>query len=216
MVKIRVSGYLDEGINSRDERLPSSTQQHRNGRRRLKTNTSILKLGGGVNETNYTSGRRRVDGKDQSRHYMDITSSGDQQGQQSRRTVDRMHRQDTDEEQAAGPTTSPTYHEIPEREIMDSSASFKPMILLSNLQHEEPEINNGLQSEIEDEEDCTCCDIYSNTRREPFCNEGTKNLCTLGIWAVLTIVIIHRFLVHMSMFLHSHGSSESADIKNFN
>lgn len=203
MATIRVSGYLDDGINSRDERLPS-TQQHRNGR--------LTKVGGGANQMDHTSGRRRGDDKHQSRQYTNIASPGYQHVQQSRRIVDR-NQQDTDEQHYAGTTRSLTCDEMPIRDIMEPSPAYGVMIRL-NSQDDKSRMNNEQQEEIEDEEDCTCCDIHSSTRREPFCNEGAKNLCTLAIWAALTIVVIHRFLVHMSIFLHSRGASANVEVKN--
>jgi hypothetical protein len=62
-----------------------------------------------------------------------------------------------------------------------------------------------------DEEDycCNCCNLHSTSSgsSQPLCNEGTKNLCTLAIWAIIILVIVNRFLVHMSMFLHRHGAA---------
>eukprot|EP00804_Cyclotella_cryptica_P008426 CCRYP_003936-RA/>CCRYP_003936-RA protein AED:0.39 eAED:0.39 QI:152/1/1/1/0/0.5/2/64/252 len=66
-----------------------------------------------------------------------------------------------------------------------------------------------LEQELDEdeEEDYVCCDLHSNSR-EPLCNEGTKNLCTLAIWAVIIFAICNRFLMHMSSFLHGSGSTK--------
>ena len=49
---------------------------------------------------------------------------------------------------------------------------------------------------IDDEEDdIVCCD-------DCFRHEGTKNLCTISIWAALVFFIMNRFFVHMSIYLH--------------
>lgn len=49
---------------------------------------------------------------------------------------------------------------------------------------------------IDDEEgDIVCCD-------DCFRHEGTKNLCTIVIWAALVFFIMNRLLHHMSIYLH--------------
>jgi hypothetical protein len=52
----------------------------------------------------------------------------------------------------------------------------------------------SIQSENE-EEDIVCCD-------GGHCREGTKNLCTIAIWAIIVFFVINRFFVHMAMHLH--------------
>mmetsp|Transcript_18261 Transcript_18261/g.29941 ORF Transcript_18261/g.29941 Transcript_18261/m.29941 type:complete len:250 (+) Transcript_18261:117-866(+) len=49
---------------------------------------------------------------------------------------------------------------------------------------------------IDDEEgDIVCCE-------DSFRHEGTKNICTIFIWAALVFFIMNRFFLHMSMYLH--------------
>ena len=52
----------------------------------------------------------------------------------------------------------------------------------------------SIHSENE-EEDIVCCD-------GGHCREGTKNLCTIAIWAIIVFFVINRFFVHMAMHLH--------------
>ena len=46
----------------------------------------------------------------------------------------------------------------------------------------------------DEEEDIVCCDGGR-------CREGTKNLCTIAIWAIIVFFVINRFFVHMAMHL---------------
>lgn len=55
----------------------------------------------------------------------------------------------------------------------------------------------------DEEEDIVCCDGGR-------CREGTKNLCTIAIWAIIVFFVINRFFVHMAMHLHTpHNGSPS-------
>ena len=56
-----------------------------------------------------------------------------------------------------------------------------------------PQYNDDL---IDDEEGgIVCCE-------DSFRHEGTKNICTIFIWAALVFFIMNRFFLHMSMYLH--------------
>jgi hypothetical protein len=48
----------------------------------------------------------------------------------------------------------------------------------------------------DDEEDIVCCDGNNH------CREGTKNICTIAVWALIVFFVINRFFVHMAMHLH--------------
>jgi hypothetical protein len=79
-----------------------------------------------------------------------------------------------------------------------------------------PKLTNEEESDTEEEEEdyITCCD-FSNSR-QPLCNEGTKNICTLTIWAVIIFAICNRFLMHMSLFLHRRdGVGKGINNNNF-
>ena len=60
--------------------------------------------------------------------------------------------------------------------------------------------------EIDEDNDIVCCD------GEP-CHEGTKNLCTIGLWALIVFGIMNRFFVHMAMHLHNKGADGSVSLK---
>lgn len=61
----------------------------------------------------------------------------------------------------------------------------------------------SIQSGYDDEdEDIVCCDSGGVHWRE-----GTKNLCTIALWAMLFFVIVNRFFVHMAMHLHKNDAS---------
>ncbi|KAL9186547.1 hypothetical protein ACHAXT_005785 [Thalassiosira profunda] len=47
----------------------------------------------------------------------------------------------------------------------------------------------------EEEDDIVCCD-------GGHCHEGTKNLCTIALWALIVFAITNRFFVHMARHLH--------------
>jgi len=54
----------------------------------------------------------------------------------------------------------------------------------------------------EEEEDIVCCDGSQ-------CHEGTKNICTIAVWAVVLLFICNRFFVHFAMHLNKHESVDS-------
>lgn len=54
--------------------------------------------------------------------------------------------------------------------------------------------NNDFMHDDEDD-DIVCCE-------DSFRHEGTKNICTIFIWAALVFFIMNRFFLHMSMYLH--------------
>mmetsp|Transcript_5817 Transcript_5817/g.12790 ORF Transcript_5817/g.12790 Transcript_5817/m.12790 type:complete len:296 (+) Transcript_5817:162-1049(+) len=57
--------------------------------------------------------------------------------------------------------------------------------------------NRQLSVQDGDEEEIVCCD-------GSHCHEGTKNLCTISLWAFIVFVIVNRFFVHMAMHLHKN------------
>mmetsp|Transcript_14792 Transcript_14792/g.22835 ORF Transcript_14792/g.22835 Transcript_14792/m.22835 type:complete len:258 (+) Transcript_14792:64-837(+) len=48
--------------------------------------------------------------------------------------------------------------------------------------------------DTDEEDDIVCCE-------DSFRHEGTKNICTIFIWAALVFFIMNRFFLHMSMYL---------------
>jgi hypothetical protein len=60
----------------------------------------------------------------------------------------------------------------------------------------------NIQSDDE-EEDIVCCD-------GGHCREGTKNVCTIAIWAIIVFFVINRFFVHMAMHLKPQNVSPSS------
>lgn len=57
---------------------------------------------------------------------------------------------------------------------------------------------------IDDEEgDIVCCD-------DCFRHEGTKNICTIVIWAAFVFFIMNRFFLHMSIYLHKGEETKVA------
>mmetsp|Transcript_18635 Transcript_18635/g.40335 ORF Transcript_18635/g.40335 Transcript_18635/m.40335 type:complete len:222 (-) Transcript_18635:482-1147(-) len=57
----------------------------------------------------------------------------------------------------------------------------------------------------DEEEDIVCCD-------GGHCHEGTKNLCTIALWAMIVFAIVNRFFVHMAMHLHKSQSVTPKDV----
>ncbi|KAL7483473.1 hypothetical protein ACHAW6_009124 [Cyclotella cf. meneghiniana] len=104
---------------------------------------------------------------------------------------------------------------IPSRAYHDSQQLVQKTIKGSQIESTQQQIATQTSSPMEQEsdeeedededEDYVCCDLQS-TSRQPLCDEGTKNLCTLAIWAVIIFAICNRFLMHMSLFLHESGS----------
>ena len=59
----------------------------------------------------------------------------------------------------------------------------------------------------DEEEDIVCCDGVGGGFQE-----GTKNLCTIALWALIMFAILNRFFVHMSIYLHKSESVESKEV----
>ena len=82
----------------------------------------------------------------------------------------------------------------------DSNMASQVVVNRRNL-HTQPESRVALPRQyndvfIDDEEnDIVCCD-------DGFWHEGTKNICTIFIWAAVVFFIMNRFFLHMSMYLH--------------
>ena len=60
----------------------------------------------------------------------------------------------------------------------------------------------------DEDEDIVCCDCFDGGGQ---CHEGTKNLCTIALWALIVFAIMNRFFVHMAM--HLHHKPESVNVK---
>jgi hypothetical protein len=63
----------------------------------------------------------------------------------------------------------------------------------------------SLQSDDE-EEDIVCCD-------GGHFREGTKNLCTIAIWAIIVFFVINRFFIHMAMHLHKPQNVSRSSVR---
>ena len=58
----------------------------------------------------------------------------------------------------------------------------------------------------DEEEDIVCCDGGR-------CREGTKNLCTIAIWAIIVFFVINRFFVHMAMHLRMPQNVSPSNVR---
>lgn len=56
-----------------------------------------------------------------------------------------------------------------------------------------------------EEDDIVCCD-------DGCWHEGTKNICTIFIWAAVVFFIMNRFFLHMSMYLHQGEESIKEEV----
>lgn len=56
---------------------------------------------------------------------------------------------------------------------------------------------SNIDNNEEVDEDIVCCDCDGGHWRE-----GTKNICTISLWAIIVFAIFNRLFVHMNMALH--------------
>jgi hypothetical protein len=61
-----------------------------------------------------------------------------------------------------------------------------------------------IQVSDDEEGDIVCCD-------DCYQHEGTKNICTIFIWAIAVFFTMNRFFVHMSNFLRQDGDEVTTD-----
>jgi hypothetical protein len=125
------------------------------------------------------------------------------------------------EDHLSNPHFQPTqYHPVNNRGMESQTKHIfdRPNQRIKPTENTQPVSFLPLEQEVEfeDDEDYNCCcDHHHSTPR--FCNEGTKNLCTLAIWAIIILVFVNRFLMHMSMYLHGRVGAVavgSVEIKN--
>lgn len=57
------------------------------------------------------------------------------------------------------------------------------------------------QTTIDEEDDIVCCDCTST---DGHWREGTKNICTISLWALIAFAILNRLFVHMNLSMHTH------------
>jgi len=57
------------------------------------------------------------------------------------------------------------------------------------------------QTTIDEEDDIVCCDCAST---DGHWREGTKNICTISLWALIAFAILNRLFVHMNLSMAHH------------
>jgi len=61
-----------------------------------------------------------------------------------------------------------------------------------------------------DEEDDICCDCTSS---DGHWREGTKNICTISLWALIAFAILNRLFVHMNLSMAHHKLASNVSPK---
>lgn len=84
----------------------------------------------------------------------------------------------------------------------DGTDSISHQVMTTPSTMYEP-LNTHNNHSYDDDEDIVCCDTGGR------CHEGTKNLCTITLWAFMVFAILNRFFVHMAMHLSSNNESVS-------
>lgn len=246
-----MSGYLDEGINSRDDRLLSSSRQKPKPRggsimdkstARARSNTSIQNQRS-IDRSSYepvpksTSIAQRHD-RTQQQHIQQNTNAHPvqyeplvtskslcEQSKETNKLDDSENLREFIIEKTASYESNQNHFYFSSNQQLHYPANGtqvesqnRPLLsgpserIKSSIPSPNHDIHRASVARFdieheEDDEDFTCCDFHS-TPRQPLCNEGTKNLCTLTIWAIIIFVIVNRFLMHMSMFLHRGATVE--------
>jgi len=62
------------------------------------------------------------------------------------------------------------------------------------------------QTTIDEEDDIVCCDCTST---DGHWREGTKNICTISLWALIAFAILNRLFVHMNLSMHHKVTSNA-------
>ena len=62
------------------------------------------------------------------------------------------------------------------------------------------------QTTIDEEDDIVCCDCAST---DGHWREGTKNICTISLWALIAFAILNRLFVHMNLSMHHKVTSNA-------
>lgn len=62
------------------------------------------------------------------------------------------------------------------------------------------------QTTIDEEDDIVCCDFTST---DGHWREGTKNICTISLWALIAFAILNRLFVHMNLSMHHKVTSNT-------
>ena len=60
------------------------------------------------------------------------------------------------------------------------------------------------QTTIDEEDDIVCCDCATT---DGHWREGTKNICTISLWALIAFAILNRLFVHMNLSMHHKVAS---------
>lgn len=221
MPRVRVTGYLDEGVDSRavERLLPPSGQ--------WKTANSYDRQCGGncspknsQQSSHYISDTNNIhQSRDKKVRYGPLTAIQHQNEHQNafRRLDYNLSLKEHNKKDQPVCTYGPSrthYSDLTTNDgLYTPRSTWKENDSQSDIRFKP---TNAVPLDIEPEldfdqdDDYNCCDL--NSSPQPLCNEGSKNLCTLGIWAMIIFIIINQFLAHMSMFLHRNDVT--VDLKN--
>ena len=211
---VRVSGFLDEGTDVRRS-VASSRGRHENSlaTRRLQRNYpaehASNRMHRGVIDNNNFRQERRSRRQLQLQHFStSSTSSTSSQQMKHQSTVEMRPLLCESESNSSilAPVTSQTTYDDGEELQNNTATSFGAQAINHHNSHYSNPTAHHVPGPtrlltphhtqvIDDEEgDIVCCD-------DCYQHEGTKNICTIFIWAIAVFFVMNRFFVHMSNYL---------------
>lgn len=215
---VRVSGFLDEGTDVR--RSVSSRGRHEATSRTVGNSLTTRRLQH-YHPAEHASDRvhrglvdndERISRRPQPQHFGTNNSTSSQQiKHQSTVEMRPLLCESESNSSILAPVTSQTTYDSGEELPNNTATSFGTQAInhrnthYSNLTtHQVPGPTRLLapyyHTQVSDDEegDIVCCD-------DCYQHEGTKNICTIFIWAMAVFFVTNRFFVHMSNYLRQDG-----------
>jgi hypothetical protein len=221
---VRVSGFLDEGTDVRRISVDSFRGRHENSlaTRRLQRNypsehASDQAYRGVVDNDSFRQERRSR--RPQPQHFGTNSTSSQQMKHQSIVEMKPLLSDSESKSSILEPLTSETkYYDVEVSSNNNTATSSGTQATNHrNLHYGNPTANQVpggptrllapcYHTQVSDDEegDIVCCD-------DCYQHEGTKNICTIFIWAIAVFFIMNRFFVHMSNYLRQDGDEVKTD-----
>lgn len=215
---VRVSGFLDEGTDVRRS-VASSRGRHENSlaTRRLQRNYPAEHVSdqrvhrGVVDNDNFRQERRSR--RQQPQHFSTSISSTSSKQMKHQSIVEMKPLLSESESNSPilAPVTSQRTYDDGESSSGTTQAIYHHNSHYSNpTPHQVPGptrlSTQHYHTQVSDDEegDIVCCD-------DCYQHEGTKNICTIFIWAIAVFFVTNRFFVHMSNYLRQDGDEVTTD-----
>lgn len=221
---VRVSGFLDEGTDVRRS-VASSRGRHEATSRTVGNSLTTRRLHhyhpaehasdrvlrGLADNDNFRQERRSMRQLQQQHFGTNSTSSQQMKHQSSVEMRSLLSESESNSSKKLSLVTSQTTY--------DDGEELPNNTVTCNLHYSNPanQVPGGptrlfaphYHTQVSDDEegDIVCCD-------DCYQHEGTKNICTIFIWAIAVFFVTNRFFVHMSNYLRQDGDEVTDRIVN--